>query len=552
MSLLQLWHGRSSVQIRNINPEDQDIIRTCVVNNCVFLLTSRGNIYHGKLFDNESNLSLEVEKQELNIVDIGCTQNKLYWINKAGKTFASTPELFCNATDLTELESQEEIETITDNELIAKSFSVGARGIAYIDESGQLWASGWQRQLGIDDVHFDSKPSLISEFSERHIIDVCLGSDFGLVLLQPGENTEGGSTPDPTRKIIATQSGLQHNVMVATEYLKQQFSWVSDDVVGFVRNVGDLVPPLRQRCDSTESESFEELALEDSMSEKKNLSPLQEEKSDEIPELMQTSCSITLSTSYDFGKISSTTLSSHGSETELSQSLLRSRSSPMRSETNISDIPKTSSSHGTGSSSTLSSSLGSEGERAWAIARAGLAILETEVWSWGDAKCGQLGLGDMVKRDKPSVINRLRKCGVRKIACGAYHGMALLLDGRVFSWGDRKTSGGISTSPESSPKLVELPNKLRAHDIAAHNDVSYVLAGMGQIFMVTRHSCHPEGIVELHWPSGAHPGAYRIFGAAQLCCCVASESHVFTDVTLQRLTKEQQLLEDMIEVLMLP
>ncbi|XP_069957233.1 alsin isoform X3 [Cherax quadricarinatus] len=86
----------------------------------------------------------------------------------------------------------------------------------------------------------------------------------------------------------------------------------------------------------------------------------------------------------------------------------------------------------------------------------GRHILNTEVWAWGSANKGQLGLGDLSHRSTPTSVVTLNHMGVTKLVCGSHHTAALTIDGQVFVWGDNSAGqGGPSTPIEKS----SLPNK---------------------------------------------------------------------------------------------
>lgn len=61
-----------------------------------------------------------------------------------------------------------------------------------------------------------------------------------------------------------------------------------------------------------------------------------------------------------------------------------------------------------------------------------------QVWAWGSASKGQLGLGDLSHRSTPTCITSLNHMGVTKVVCGTHHTAALTIDGQVSS-----DSGGM-------------------------------------------------------------------------------------------------------------
>ena len=69
-----------------------------------------------------------------------------------------------------------------------------------------------------------------------------------------------------------------------------------------------------------------------------------------------------------------------------------------------------------------------------------------EVWAWGNGGNGRLGLGDMQDRPKPTLVRTSDHDSlntlVRRVAAGAFHSVAVLEDGRCYSWG-KGTNGQL-------------------------------------------------------------------------------------------------------------
>lgn len=126
-------------------------------------------------------------------------------------------------------------------------------------------------------------------------------------------------------------------------------------------------------------------------------------------------------------------------------------------------------------------------ERINVLTRTGSNILSTELWTWGDVQYGQLGTGDIIKRPRPVLVAKLTNAGLRKISCGAYHVLALTLDGRVFAWG-RNNHKQVTLEPitlQSSPRQFSTklsPNE-RAKDMAAGDFHSLVMMHHGLYFI---------------------------------------------------------------------
>ncbi|XP_045621973.1 alsin isoform X2 [Procambarus clarkii] len=82
----------------------------------------------------------------------------------------------------------------------------------------------------------------------------------------------------------------------------------------------------------------------------------------------------------------------------------------------------------------------------------GRNILNTEVWAWGSANKGQLGLGDLSHRSTPTNVVTLNHMGVTKVVCGSHHTAALTVDGQVYIWEPKDTSDDVdhaTTEPKS-------------------------------------------------------------------------------------------------------
>jgi len=60
---------------------------------------------------------------------------------------------------------------------------------------------------------------------------------------------------------------------------------------------------------------------------------------------------------------------------------------------------------------------------------------ESLVYSWGTGENGRLGLGDMVGRNIPTLLDSFINKEIKFIECGESHSMALSSTGDAFSWG---------------------------------------------------------------------------------------------------------------------
>lgn len=133
-------------------------------------------------------------------------------------------------------------------------------------------------------------------------------------------------------------------------------------------------------------------------------------------------------------------------------------------------------------------------ERVNLLIRAGVSALSTELWTWGDVKYGQLGVGDIINRPRPREVTMLNHCGIKKIACGAFHTLALTLDGRVFAWGRNNFMqvAHCSQVDQKSPQLfssnffIHLEPDERAKDVAAGGDHSLIMMDK-KVFLMGKH-----------------------------------------------------------------
>lgn len=50
-----------------------------------------------------------------------------------------------------------------------------------------------------------------------------------------------------------------------------------------------------------------------------------------------------------------------------------------------------------------------------------VAVLETELYTFGRNDFGQLGHGDLIDKLRPRSVDRLSGCSVRSVSCGEYH-----------------------------------------------------------------------------------------------------------------------------------
>ena len=76
------------------------------------------------------------------------------------------------------------------------------------------------------------------------------------------------------------------------------------------------------------------------------------------------------------------------------------------------------------------------------------------VYAWGEALCGQLGLGKPL-RSKPSPVEVPGLPDVKSVSCGEVHTAALSAAGELYCWGQSTRGPPLSRKTTSSPEKVD-------------------------------------------------------------------------------------------------
>jgi alpha-tubulin suppressor-like RCC1 family protein len=117
------------------------------------------------------------------------------------------------------------------------------------------------------------------------------------------------------------------------------------------------------------------------------------------------------------------------------------------------------------------------------------------VWSWGDQRDGRLGDGQARdnSRTRPQPI--LGLTGIRQIAIGAAHGLALRADGAVFAWGangDGRLGNGQESGVEPTP--IRVPGLTGIVAVAAGLASSMALRQDGVVLVWGQNSAGQLGL----------------------------------------------------------
>lgn len=110
----------------------------------------------------------------------------------------------------------------------------------------------------------------------------------------------------------------------------------------------------------------------------------------------------------------------------------------------------------------------------------GLALhVNGTVWSWGDNKYGQLGDGTTVSRAEPRPVPGLK--GVRGVAASWRQSCALLPDGTVWAWGANADGRTTFLRPDAIPEPFRVDGVSQATRIVAGSNRCWAIRADGSV-----------------------------------------------------------------------
>ena len=117
------------------------------------------------------------------------------------------------------------------------------------------------------------------------------------------------------------------------------------------------------------------------------------------------------------------------------------------------------------------------------------------LYSWGDNKCGQLGLGDLNRRQLPSVINSLSNNQIISVACGENHSLVIDCFNRVFVFGDNRhgqLGNGTKDPYQTIPFILQL--LMPIVQVCGGSMHSVLLAADGAVYAMGNNSYGQLGV----------------------------------------------------------
>ncbi|XP_064418774.1 probable E3 ubiquitin-protein ligase HERC4 isoform X2 [Latimeria chalumnae] len=136
----------------------------------------------------------------------------------------------------------------------------------------------------------------------------------------------------------------------------------------------------------------------------------------------------------------------------------------------------------------------------------------SQIYTWGQNKYGQLGLGHEYKsQTSPQLIKSLLAIPVGQIAAGGAHSFALTLSGAIFGWG-RNNFGQLGLNDENdryAPALLKSLRSQKVVHVSCGEDHTAVLTKEGGVFTFgaggygqlghncTSHEINPRKVFEL-------------------------------------------------------
>ncbi|XP_022918899.1 alsin isoform X2 [Onthophagus taurus] len=512
MSRFFLWNLSNKLQLRNEIPEK--IKKITSISNHIYILTTANNLYHGFIKTNE------LEQEQLSVVkvdgvllkDIDCSNSELFGVDLSGKVLKYTDNL----------EIIKEILLIEDSKpcphgsigtkfkMKVEKLSVGLYGNLYITDNGQLWASGNMHQIGIN----SDTPKRVTFFEERYVYSAKTGSDFAIAIVSKQHNDETIGVGEEI--LISTCPNCICSSQLTSPTSPNSYSESCPSGIPIPASYDIETTSTSSKSDSTCSNDTKQCINNSGSTENND----NNDKSERNIIFRNTEAA------REFLTRQFSWMSSAGEEylvecTEKPTRIIKENVSNMASLVyegvkTVGDKVVTLSRHMSGSSDnnevpenveeihlprvtskdefvwslsqgTSEKDLSEQGleERCNSIVKNGFNLINCEIWTWGNIIHGQLGLGDIIKRERPMIITKLSNIGAIKISVQSYHAAVLTLDGRAFLWGrnDFNQVTVDSDMDQSSPKMFNnVQSSERVKDLCCGSYHTSVLTYNNELF----------------------------------------------------------------------
>lgn len=529
---LQLWNFTRKVKIKG--DITHSVKKIANIGNHLYLLGSNQFLYHGvtQTFEDIEILYLEVA-EGFKLIDIDCCSKFLYAIDDCGRVWKYTEDLEV----INEIKLIEDAKTCVHGHMGAKrklkveKISVGQYGVLFVTDSGQLWASGNMHQIRIN----SDVPKKVQFFEGRYVYNANVGDDFAIAIVSKqtrGDDTDSDecdedvfvlncpkcrSTSQLTSPIslnsLSETCGLgvpiQASYDIETTSTSSKNSGTSSNdkkiETNELPNENGIVTSTEQGADKTEKNIVfrnTEAAKEFLTKQFSWISASEEyfvEYSQKPTTIIKENITNMASLVYEGVKTVGdkvVTLSRHVSGSSENNDAFE-----VMEETHLPRITSKDEFTWSLSQGTSERDLSEHGlqERVNIVLKNGSNLLNCEVWTWGNIIHGQLGLGDIIKRDRPVIIAKLSNVGAHKLSVQSYHAAVLTLDGRAFLWG-RNNHHQVTTEcdrDQSSPKLFPTDADERTKDVVCG---SYHTSLLSTKFVVQYIGKNADKVITLHHP----------------------------------------------------
>lgn len=509
MGSAHLWSITDSIKV--YDDIYDDIIKICNIDNHIFLLTNTNTLYHGCIEKIDSILQLHLIKHtEHRLQDIDCSDSYVYIVDLQGKVYKLTEDLkTCNEIVLAEEpKCCSHGHTINKAHLRVSNIAVGGFGVLFITNSNELWACGAMPQIGIN----SNIPKKVAFFEGRTTLSISVGYDYAIALVCKQFKTEDTDSDECEEDVfVLTCPRCISSTRISSPSSQNSYSDTCPLGISLEKSSTTSAPSSSKETESSDSEQTKKFiqydySKADCDKTEKNIIFRNTEAAKEFltrqfswvsageeylaecterpTRIIKENVSNMANLVYEGVKTVGdkvVTLSRHVSGSSDNNDINESFDFVSISGASSRDDFLLSSSQGT--SEKEGPEMGVQ-QKCNMIFKNGAALLNTELWTWGNVSHGQLGIGDTVKRDKPILISKLSNIGVRKVHARSYHSAAMTLDGRAFLWG-KNDYHQVSVECKvdvSAPKSFITNSGDRVNDVSCGDNHTVILTNNNKLY----------------------------------------------------------------------